>query len=377
MEVLNKIWLHARLDSLIPSSMVSNAQARYRARLFIALLGLFVAVLIFAFIGLTLFSNGDFIVSDSPRLDRPIFVLVAFSYSLSAYLFFAKKQVFSASCLILLSILAVISVGSCLLVRDFHIPSYAVLMLPVVGFLLLGKGWGFLYAGLAVVIQFYILNLYISQTDSFVLVQPALAGKAFILQMVIAFTIALTVFLAVILYELTLSGLNDQLEVERRHYRMTEINDELTDLPDKEEFQAKVETLIKSKVRFAIVYLDIDSFKRINHIYGPRAGNELLAIVGRRLKAAVREDDFVARIYGDQFAIVLKDVVGRNKALERDEEIYKRLVREISFAGEIEKVSISRGLALYPDDEHTYKALMNHADASMYEQKQYAQRESA
>ncbi|MFB1035821.1 MAG: hypothetical protein QMC38_10790 [Sinobacterium sp.] len=48
----------------------------------------------------------------------------------------------------------------------------------------------------------------------------------------------------------------------------------------------------------------------------------------------------------------------------------------IALLGEIEKVSISRGLALYPDDEHTYKALLNYADASMYEQKQYAQRES-
>jgi diguanylate cyclase (GGDEF)-like protein len=377
MSTINKLWLHAWLDSLIPSSMVSNAQARYRARLFIALLGLFVAVLIFAFIGLTLFSTGDFIANNSRRLDRSILVLIAFSYSLSAYLFFVKKQVFGASCLILVSILAGISVGSYLLVRDFHIPSYAVLMLPVVGFLLLGKGWGFLYAGLAIVIQVSILNLYLSQTDSFVLVQPALAGKAFIVQMVMAFMIALTVFLAVILYELTLSGLNDQLEVERRYYRTMEINDELTDLPGKEEFQTKVEVLIKSKVRFAIVYLDIDSFKRINHIYGPEAGNELLAIVGKRLKAAVREDDFVARIDGDQFAIVLKDVVGRNKALERDEEIYKRLVREISFAGQVEKVSISRGLALYPDDEHTYQALMSHADASMYEQKRYVQRESA
>ena len=67
----------------------------------------------------------------------------------------------------------------------------------------------------------------------------------------------------------------------------------------------------------------------------------------------------------------------KRQALERDEEIYKRLIREISFAGQVEKVSISRGLALYPDDEHTYQALMNHADASMYEQKQYVQRESA
>jgi diguanylate cyclase (GGDEF)-like protein len=87
-----------------------------------------------------------------------------------------------------------------------------------------------------------------------------------------------------------------------------EINDELTELPGKEAFETKIAVLIKSKVRFAIVYLDIDKFKRINHIYGSKAGNELLAIVGRRLKAAVRGDDFVARINGDQFAIALKDV---------------------------------------------------------------------
>ena len=92
MSTINKLWLHAWLDSLIPSSMVSNAQARYRARLFIALLGLFVAVLIFAFIGLTLFSTGDFIANNSRRLDRSILVLIAFSYSLSAYLFLLKSR---------------------------------------------------------------------------------------------------------------------------------------------------------------------------------------------------------------------------------------------------------------------------------------------
>jgi diguanylate cyclase (GGDEF)-like protein len=376
MEVLNKLWLHTRLDSLIPSSMIGNAQARYRARLFIALLSLFVAVLLFSFIALTVFSTAEFNANSARQLDRPILVLMTFSYGLSAYLFFAKKQVFTASCLILLSILAGISIGSYLLMRDFNILSYAVLMLPVVGFLLLGKGWGALYASLAIAIQVFILNQYTIQIDSFILVQPQLADKAFVVQLVMAFMVAGTVFMAVVLYELTLSGLNDQLEVERRHYRMMSMNDELTDLPGKQALETKVEILIKSKVRFAIVYLDIDSFKRINHIYGPKAGNELLAIVARRLKAAVRDDDFVARIDGDQFAIILKDVVGRNKALERDEEIYKRLIREISFSGQVEKMTISRGLALYPDDERTYKALMSHADASMYEQKQYAQRDS-
>jgi diguanylate cyclase (GGDEF)-like protein len=354
MEVLNKLWLHTLLDSLIPSSMIGNVQTRYRARLFIALLGLFVLVLLFSFIALTVFATGDFLANRSRRLDRSILVLMTFFYSLSAYLFFAKKWMFAASSLILLSIFACISIGSYVLMRDFNILSYSVLMLPVVGFFLLGKGWGFLYAGLAIAIQVYLLNSYVIQADGFVLIQPHLVDKAFSVQIAMAFMIAATVFMAVVLYDLAMSGLNDQLEVERRHYRMMEMNDELTDLPGQQALETKVDILIKSKVRFAVVYLDIDSFKRINHIYGPKAGNELLAIVGRRLKAAVRSDDFVARIDGDQFAIILKDVVGRNKALERDEEIYKRLIREISFSGHVEKINISRGLALSPDDERTY-----------------------
>ncbi|MFQ3324438.1 MAG: diguanylate cyclase (GGDEF)-like protein [Pseudomonadales bacterium] len=377
MEVLNKLRLYLKLDSLIPSSMISNTQSHYRARLFITLLALFVGVLVFAFVALTIFSNGDFIANGSQRLDRSIIVLIAFSYSLSAYLFFAKQQIFAAACILLLSILAGISVGSYFLVSDFNILSYVVLMLPVVGFLLIGKGWGVLYASLAIASQVFLVKIYLSHVDSFVLIQPHLAGQAFIVQLAMSFVIAVTVFVAVMLYELTLRGLNDQLKVERRHYRTMEINDELTELPGKEAFETKVAVLIKSKVRFAIVYLDIDDFQRINNIYGPKAGNELLAIVGKRLKAAVRGNDFVARIDGDQFAIVLKDVAGRNKALERDEEIYKRLLREIGFAGQVEKISISRGLAIYPDDEQTYKALMSHADASMYEQKKYTRRELA
>jgi diguanylate cyclase (GGDEF)-like protein len=377
MAVFNKLRLYLKLNSLIPSLKISNALSHYKARLFLALLALFVGVLVFAVVGLTIFYNGEFIANGSQRLDRSIIVLMAFSYSTSAYLFFAKQQVFTAACILLLSILVGISVGSYFLVRDFNILSYVVLMLPVVGFLLVGKGWGALYAGLAIASQVYLVTMYLSQADSFVFVQPQLADKAFMVQLAMSFVMAVTVFVAVMRYELTLKGLNEQLEIERRHYRIMEINGELIDLPGKEAFETKITALIKSKVRFAIVYLDIDDFKRINHIYGSKAGNELLAVVGRRLKAAVRGDDFVARIDGDQFAIALKNVAGRNKALERDEEIYKRLLRDISFAGQVEKISISRGLAIYPDDEQTYKALMSHADASMYEHKKYARRELA
>lgn len=371
---LNKLSSAVWLDSLIPDSALSNAKSRYRARLFLALFGFFVIVILLMLLSLAIFPDSDFATNNTRRLDRSIFVFMAFFYGLSGYLFFVKQRLFMASCLVLMTVFGGIAVGSYLLVHDFNILSYVLLILPIVGFLLVGTTWGFAYALLVVVCQVYLVNMYVSQADDFTLFLPSLADKAFAIHIFMTFMLMATVFAAVILYELTLNSLSDQLEVERLHYRIMEVNDDLADLPGKEAFESKVEMLIKSKVRFAIVYLDIDSFKRINHIYGPKAGNELLAIVGRRLKAAVRGDDFVARIDGDQFAIILKDVVGRNKALERDEEIYKRLIREISFSGQVEKITISRGLALYPDDERTYKALMSHADASMYEQKQHAQR---
>jgi hypothetical protein len=74
-------------------------------------------------------------------------------------------------------------------------------MLPVVGFLLIGKGWGVLYAGLAIASQIYLVNMYFSQIDSFVLIQPQLADKAFIVGLVMSFVIAVTVFVAVMRYE--------------------------------------------------------------------------------------------------------------------------------------------------------------------------------
>ncbi|MFT4997579.1 MAG: hypothetical protein ACI8RO_000925 [Flavobacteriales bacterium] len=124
--------------------MITNAQSHYRARLFLTLLALFVGVLVFAFFALTIFSNSEFVANGSLRLDRSIIVLMVFSYSTSAYLFFAKQKVFTAACILLLSILVGISVGSYFLVRDFNILSYVVLMLPIVGFLLIGKGWSFI-----------------------------------------------------------------------------------------------------------------------------------------------------------------------------------------------------------------------------------------
>ena len=112
MAVFNKLRLYLKLNSLIPSLKISNALSHYKARLFLALLALFVGVLVFAVVCLTIFYNGEFIANGSQRLDRSIIVLMAFSYSTSAYLFFAKQQVFTAACILLLSIVVGISVGS-------------------------------------------------------------------------------------------------------------------------------------------------------------------------------------------------------------------------------------------------------------------------
>jgi hypothetical protein len=84
MAVFNKLRLYFKLDSLIPSIMITNAQSHYRARLFLTLLALFVGVLVCAFFALTIFSNSEFVANGSLRLDRSIIVLMSFSYSTSA-----------------------------------------------------------------------------------------------------------------------------------------------------------------------------------------------------------------------------------------------------------------------------------------------------
>src|SRR5688500_17652074 len=120
----------------------------------------------------------------------------------------------------------------------------------------------------------------------------------------------------------------------------------------------------------AVLFIDLDGFKTVNDTLGHAGGDELLKEVGRRLQATVRDGDTVARISGDEFAIVLADMAQLEDAALVAQKVIDRLAATVDIAGKEVFVTASVGIAIYPGDGADADTLIGAADAAMYRAKQ-------
>jgi diguanylate cyclase (GGDEF)-like protein/PAS domain S-box-containing protein len=147
--------------------------------------------------------------------------------------------------------------------------------------------------------------------------------------------------------------------------------DPLTDLPNRVLLQDRLRHAIahaeRRNRRLAVVYIDLDGFKQVNDAAGHAAGDRLLAEIAMRLRGAVREEDTVARIGGDEFVAVLVDLPQRDAW----EEPLQRLLEASSGGRQGGRVTASLGVALYPQGEPVdADVLLRQADRAMYAAKQ-------
>ncbi|MDX8344172.1 EAL domain-containing protein [Rossellomorea sp. YZS02] len=151
-------------------------------------------------------------------------------------------------------------------------------------------------------------------------------------------------------------------------------HDYLTDLPNRRQFDVKVQQLINqqdSDLKFAILLLDLDRFKHINDMLGHDIGDELLIAVSKRLKECIPDQHLVARMGGDEFAIILYDVTVE-EAIRLSDLITSR-VRNVYSIGEFElHVTTSIGISMYPFEENadvSTKSVLKNADTALYNAK--------
>jgi diguanylate cyclase (GGDEF)-like protein len=117
----------------------------------------------------------------------------------------------------------------------------------------------------------------------------------------------------------------------------------------------------------AVLFIDVDDFKRINDTYGHGAGDELLALIGTRLNHYVRTGDTVARMSGDEFVVVLDDLSSPEDALSAARKILRSFEAPFHLDGQKDcRVGVSIGVAVYPLCSATAKALIDIADSEMY-----------
>jgi diguanylate cyclase (GGDEF)-like protein/PAS domain S-box-containing protein len=120
---------------------------------------------------------------------------------------------------------------------------------------------------------------------------------------------------------------------------------------------------------FAVFYLDLDHFKRINDSLGHPIGDLLLQEVARRIKSSVRENDVTARLGGDEFAILQLDVSDPTRSAAMATNILDALMAPFHLAGNDVHISASIGISTYSDASHDADSLLGQADMALYRAK--------
>ncbi|QDE30009.1 EAL domain-containing protein [Shewanella polaris] len=149
--------------------------------------------------------------------------------------------------------------------------------------------------------------------------------------------------------------------------------DSLTGLPNRLLSLDRLAQILKEAHRagtqVAVLFLDLDDFKKVNDTLGHSVGDELLKQAATRLKNTIRESDIVGRLGGDEFIIILNNI---NEPAEV-ETIANKLLKQFYMPFKLESrelvSTISIGIAMYPDDSLTPKELLRQADSAMYHSK--------
>jgi len=149
--------------------------------------------------------------------------------------------------------------------------------------------------------------------------------------------------------------------------------DNLTQLPNRTLLMALLEqtllTLERDKTRNAILFLDLDNFKNINDSLGHHIGDELLKRVSERLRNCMRKQDTVARMGGDEFVVLLRNIKQPAEAAEVSNKIIGALEASFRLEGRDVFISPSIGIVITPDNGQDSQTLLRNADTAMYHAK--------
>lgn len=163
------------------------------------------------------------------------------------------------------------------------------------------------------------------------------------------------------------------LEEQIDHTNHLALHDPLTGLPNRrlldDRLTKAIERAERNEARVAVLLIDMDNFKQINDTFGHAVGDEVLRIVATRLQMRIRKADTIARAGGDEFMVVVSDLLQPHGAEILAAKLMADLNEPIVMGATQLPAGASIGLAIYPDDAQTPEALCAKADASMYAKK--------
>ena len=159
---------------------------------------------------------------------------------------------------------------------------------------------------------------------------------------------------------------------DERLYRQAHY-DPLTQLPNRALFRDRLAQELAAATtgltRGALMYVDLDHFKRVNDTLGHSAGDQLLSIVAHRLKACTKEGDTVARLGGDEFTVLLRNVGDPDTVRNIADRVIRSLALPANIGGRDYQMRASVGVTLFPDDGGDLEDVIRQADLAMYRAK--------
>jgi len=164
-----------------------------------------------------------------------------------------------------------------------------------------------------------------------------------------------------------------QLEQYNRTLESMALHDALTGLPNRRLLIDRLSLAIaharRNQSAMAVMYLDLDGFKKINDTLGHDAGDTLLNMVAARLVAAVRQEDTVARLGGDEFVIVLWELLHADGVAKLVSKVIQAVSQTYSIQDRCVSMTVSVGVGIYPLHGEDVETLMKSADLALYEAK--------
>jgi diguanylate cyclase (GGDEF)-like protein len=174
--------------------------------------------------------------------------------------------------------------------------------------------------------------------------------------------------------------INERIEAENEvkkqktilHYQAN--HDSLTGLANRALFSKRLKKGIKKAIKqqrgLALFFIDLDKFKEINDSLGHDVGDKVLKIVAEILENSIRKEDTLARLAGDEFTIIMEDIIYTQDAANLGHDILNIFAEPIRVDNHILYLTCSVGISLYPKDADNEKDLLKYADTAMYRAKE-------
>ncbi|HEX5709978.1 MAG TPA: diguanylate cyclase, partial [Sulfuricurvum sp.] len=151
-------------------------------------------------------------------------------------------------------------------------------------------------------------------------------------------------------------------------------HDALTGLPNRilyfDRLRQAIKKVTRTHQKVAVIFIDLDRFKEINDSLGHETGDEIVKLLGERLKCQLREVDTIARFGGDEFTILIESVDDVSDVAQIVQKMVKSMVNPFEVDNHRLYLTLSAGISIYPDDAVAPDILIRNADTAMYRAKE-------